>query len=456
MSSSEQALVSLLSRFALSFDGAALGAALAYAAFRTVLKLTASCSALDELRKAPNVRVSDLRHMISDGDSRQSESDQKLVVVRGTVEARSFVEGNWKSLQPNVLISQESGDRAVIIQRTQMCIFNEWKGFLGWTSDLRAIFGRTFRKQESTSFRTVKFSFSLLLLWSFSCDCLLDLLFPLLVARASRFVSAISSERGPNRVGLKVPFVLVEGHSPYSDFVVVNMDGSRHRLPLTTVYRQLQPVCATPYTFLQALFGHEYPVGVLDEEKILPLGRNISVVGVCSFKNGVPEIKSCKDFPHFLCEMTKDQMVLDLVFKTKFLFWSSIVLGSLSVGVLGCSVMRNWNRWKQWRQQRRLQDSGNDSTISQLDSSNNDPIYGDFGTASDDEAASIPDDELSSNVPDGQLCVICLMRRRRSAFIPCGHLVCCERCAISVERDSAPKCPVCRQQIRSSVRIYDS
>ncbi|XP_022992269.1 E3 ubiquitin-protein ligase SPL2 [Cucurbita maxima] len=407
MSSSEQALVSLLSQFALSFDGAVLGAALAYAAVRTVLKLTASCSALDELRKAPYVSVSDLRHIISDGDSGKSESDHKLVVVRGTVEARSSVEGNWKSVQPNVLISQESGDRAVIIQRTQMCIFNEWKGFFGWTSDLRAIFGRTFRKQESTSFRTV-------------------------------------------------PFVLVdEGHSPYSDFVVVNMDGSRHPLPLTTVYHQLQPVSATPYTFLQALFGHEYPVGVLDEEKILPLGKNISAVGICSFKNGVPVIKSCKDFPHFLCEMTKDQMILDLVFKTKFLFWSSVVLGSLSVGVLGYSVVRNWNRWKQWRQQRRLQDSGNDSTMSQLDS-NNIPIYGDFGTASDNEEAVDPEDEVSSNVPDGQLCVICLMRRKRSAFIPCGHFVCCERCAMSVERDSAPKCPVCRQQIRSSVRIYDS
>lgn len=120
MSSSELALVSLVSRFALSFDGAVLGAALAYATVRTVLKLTASCSALKELRKAPYVRVSDLRHIISEGDSEQSGSDQKLVVVRGTVEARSSVEGNWKSLQPNVLISQESGDRAVIIQRTQM------------------------------------------------------------------------------------------------------------------------------------------------------------------------------------------------------------------------------------------------------------------------------------------------------------------------------------------------
>lgn len=41
-------------------------------------------------------------------------------------------------------------------------------------------------------------------------------------------------------------------------------------------------------------------VGVLDEEKILPLGKNISAVGICSFENGVPVIKSCSDFPHFL------------------------------------------------------------------------------------------------------------------------------------------------------------
>lgn len=59
----------------------------------------------------------------------------------------------------------------------------------------------------------------------------------------------------------QVPFILVEGGKwPVSDFVVVNMDGSRHPLPLTTVYHQLQPIDASPYTFLQALFGHEYPV----------------------------------------------------------------------------------------------------------------------------------------------------------------------------------------------------
>ncbi|KAH9611262.1 hypothetical protein KSS87_008935 [Heliosperma pusillum] len=49
------------------------------------------------------------------------------------------------------------------------------------------------------------------------------------------------------------------------------------------------------------------------------------------------------------------------------------------------------------------------------------------------------------DVSDGQLCVIliCLTRRQRAAFVPCGQLVYCQRCALSVERDLAPKCPVC-------------
>lgn len=50
------------------------------------------------------------------------------------------------------------------------------------------------------------------------------------------------------------------GIRPYSDYVVVNMNGSRHPVPLVTVYHHLQPITASPYTFLQAFFGHEYPV----------------------------------------------------------------------------------------------------------------------------------------------------------------------------------------------------
>lgn len=304
------------------------------------------------------------------------------------MEAKSAVDSSWKTFKPNVLLSQESGDKAVVVQRTQTCIYNEWKGFFGWPSDLRAIFARSRREQESTSIRAV-------------------------------------------------PFVLVDGGRwPHSDFVVVNMDGSNHPLPLTTVFHQLQPINASPYTFLQALFGHEYPVGLLDEEKILPLGKDITAVGMCSFKNGVPEIKSCKDLPYFLSDLTKDQMIVDLAFRSKILLWGGVAFGSLSIGILGYAVMRNWNRWKEWRQNRQLQRQSQ--------------------AASPDADTQIASEEETGDVPDGELCVICLMRRRRSAFIPCGHLVCCQLCAISVERESTPKCPVCRQEIRNSLRIYDT
>ncbi|KAK0578824.1 hypothetical protein LWI29_016669 [Acer saccharum] len=63
-----------------------------------------------------------------------------------------------------------------------------------------------------------------------------------------------------------------------------------------------------------------HSVGVLDEEKVIPLGKNISAIGICNFKNGIPEIKSCEDLPYFLTEMTTDQVVVDLADKTKILF----------------------------------------------------------------------------------------------------------------------------------------
>ncbi|BAT98292.1 hypothetical protein LR48_Vigan11g009400 [Vigna angularis] len=388
MSHQEQALVSLLSQIALSFDGAVLGFALAYAAIRTLFKFSATSAALRKLRRAPSLSVSDLRSLLADtpSDADSTSDGGTIVIVRGTVNAKSAVDGSWKTLRPGVLVSRESGDKGVILQRTQTCIYNEWKGLFGWTSDLRALFARSWRQQESTSLR-------------------------------------------------KVPFVLIDvGRQPSTpEYVVVNMDGSRHPLPLTTVYHKLQPINASPYTFLQALFGHEYPVGLLDEEKILPLGKDITAVGLGSLNNGVAEIKSCKDLPYFLSDLSKDQMIVDLSIKTKILFWGGITLGSMSIGILGYAVVRNWNKWKQWKLQRQLQQ--------QRQAVNN--------------VEPQVDDEIE-DVPDGQLCVICLMRRRRSAFIPCGHLVCCQGCAISVEREVAPKCPVCRQEIRNSVRIFET
>ncbi|CAI9773533.1 unnamed protein product [Fraxinus pennsylvanica] len=404
MSVHDQAAAAVLSQLALAADGAVLGIALAYVAIRSILKFTATTSALRKIDNAPSVQPSDLRSLLSScntdsnsntctsGNTNQSNSDGggKLIIVRGCVEAKSAVEGQGMILRgntSNIVVSQESREKGVILQRTQTCIHNEWRGFFGWTSELRSILARSWKDQETSTIRTV-------------------------------------------------PFVLVEaGRRPQPGYVIVNMEGSRHSLPLTTVYHHLQPISASPYTFLQALFGHEYPVGLLDEEKILPLGKNITAVGICSLRNGSPEIKSCKDLPYFLSDLTKDQIMADLTFKTKVLLLSGVVFGSLAIGILGYAIQRNWNRWKDWRQQRQAQQNN---------------------SASNDVSPQIAAAEETGDVPDGELCVICLMRRRRSAFIPCGHLVCCQRCALSVEREISPKCPVCRQTIRNSVRIYDA
>lgn len=122
MSSHEQALVSLFSQLALSFDGAVLGLALAYAAVRSIFKFTASSAALGKLRDAPSLSISDLRSLVERSDAEGNSEDRKLVIVRGTVEAKSAVGSSWKSLRPSVLVSRESGDKAVVVQRTQTVI----------------------------------------------------------------------------------------------------------------------------------------------------------------------------------------------------------------------------------------------------------------------------------------------------------------------------------------------
>ncbi|MCL7024062.1 hypothetical protein MKW94_019057 [Papaver nudicaule] len=238
-----------------------------------------------------------------------------------------------------------------------------------------------------------------------------------------------------------VPFVLLDiGRSSTADYLLVNMHHSKHPLPLSTVYRKLQPIQASPCTFSQIVFGHAYPVALLDEEKVLSVGKKISAVGICSFKDGVPQIKSSRNLPYFLTEKTKDQLVEDLTFQTKCLFWGGLILGSLSIGILGYATVRNWGRWNRWRQRRQ----------------NLRILEADMAAAVAAEDTESQSDEVAGEVPDGELCIICLVSRRRAAFDPCGHMVCCQRCAFTVRLNSSPKCPVCRQTIDNSFLIHTS
>ncbi|XP_068342614.1 E3 ubiquitin-protein ligase SPL2-like [Pyrus communis] len=349
-----QILNSLVSGLALSFKSHLVGFALAYAAVLTLHKFSSYSSALRKVRKAPSVKVSGLRS--NPALDQSDQSDAKLIVVRGIVEAKSAFDRKWNSFKSGVLVQNN-----LHFQRTQPCVVSDWMALFGWRSD----------------------------------------------------DSIILVDRG---FGLK----------SILDFV----------------YRHNHHVDASLYSALKTLIGDKYPVGVLDDVKILPLGKEISAVGLYSFKNGVPVIRPCKDLPYFLSEMSKDQMVVDLILRTKILFWSGIVLGSISIGVLGHSVARNWNRWRVlvyeylFQQQRQRQQSipANESNV---------------------ETQAEVGVDAAVDVPQQQLCVVCYTSRRQYAFIPCGHLICCELCSVNVRNLVSPKCPLCREEFFLSVRIYD-
>lgn len=114
-------------KLAMAADGALVGLALAYIAVRSIFMFKAKSSALHKINDAPSLRVSDLRSLISlssesNVNSDQSDDGGKLVIIRGTVEAKSAVEGNWKSLRANILSAHESAEKGVILQRTQTVI----------------------------------------------------------------------------------------------------------------------------------------------------------------------------------------------------------------------------------------------------------------------------------------------------------------------------------------------
>lgn len=123
MSSRDHTAAAVLASVAMACDGALVGVVLAFVAGQTWAKYLRSSAALGKIRRAPSVRVADLRAILHSADEESSSSsgstslssgDAKLVVVRGEVQTR------WSpgSKNSGALVSQGSGERAVIVQRT--------------------------------------------------------------------------------------------------------------------------------------------------------------------------------------------------------------------------------------------------------------------------------------------------------------------------------------------------
>nr|XP_028955024.1 E3 ubiquitin-protein ligase SPL2-like [Malus domestica] len=171
MPSPQQVLIFLVSKLTLSFDSPILGVALGYAAVRTLLKLSSYSSVLPKVRIAPSVKISDLRSSLAFDQSDQSTA--KLAVFRGTVEAKSALDDSkWNIFKKSdVLVSRGTIDRAVIVWRTQTCVFNEWMGLFGWW-DFRAYWRALWRALTdpgSSSLQMVLKLFIFIIFCEFCC-----------------------------------------------------------------------------------------------------------------------------------------------------------------------------------------------------------------------------------------------------------------------------------------------
>ncbi|XP_050058346.1 baculoviral IAP repeat-containing protein 7-B-like isoform X2 [Aphis gossypii] len=68
---------------------------------------------------------------------------------------------------------------------------------------------------------------------------------------------------------------------------------------------------------------------------------------------------------------------------------------------------------------------------------------------SSDEILHLSQKRDPNTMPDSMLCKICYKEEMKVAFIPCGHVIACIQCAVTLEQ-----CAVCRQPFTRAMRVY--
>lgn len=329
--------------------------------------------------------VKEMQESLPKENRRQNpnQTGQKLVIVRGKVQPMVDRIRSKSLIQP--IRTVNSPDRAVILEKSQMYVFTEMSSLFGWMT----------QKEQVTMTRA------------------------------------------------EIPFVLAQGKWPSENHcVVVSFEGLRHPLPLQRVYSRMESAEISWNTAaLRGLLGQPLPVGVLNEEKMLKVGTDITAIGTLDMFGDFPMIKASKKMPFFLTGFTREELITLSAHQCKWLFWGSVVFTTFAVGALTYSCVKIWQRWKE-RQRNRGQNLGN-VTEAQLRN-----------------AAALVDDDGTEDgnifVRDGELCVVCLTRSRRAVFVHCGHRVCCCYCARCIQQSTAPRCPICREGVTSVYRVFDS
>lgn len=161
---------------------------------------------------------------------------------------------------------------------------------------------------------------------------------------------------------LEVTFVLSGGPQfSGSSYVVVNTDGSKKMVPYTTVYCGFEHVDKRPY--INSINAKKripvtFPIIKYVEERILEVGKCVSAIGICRYRDGFPEISCSKDIPYFLTDSTSKDELLEVTTKDSVpLLYVSSFLGLLSFGFFSYSAIRKWSACSEWGQLGRLRKS---------------------------------------------------------------------------------------------------
>ena len=51
-------------------------------------------------------------------------------------------------------------------------------------------------------------------------------------------------------------------------------------------------------------------------------------------------------------------------------------------------------------------------------------------------------------------CQVCMARAKDTALVPCGHVLCAECVTRANEERIVEECPVCRETVQSTMRVY--
>ena len=68
----------------------------------------------------------------------------------------------------------------------------------------------------------------------------------------------------------------------------------------------------------------------------------------------------------------------------------------------------------------------------------------------------IPNEDELNEMISQKLCIICASKKVDVAFVDCGHMISCEKCANIIKNDIKykRKCPICRKDIKNILKIY--